>query len=154
MGNAKITWWVPSHYLNQCWDIFNSNLSNKFQWNLKRNSHICIQENAFENVACETAAILSRPQCVKAHVSFSLRPCHNREWVRRLECSSWGRKTSFDSISSTGGWLANILVLLVIVQKLIWHHFQCILEDNGAIPLGYHDVTKKLTLGCSRAMQF
>ena len=26
---------------------------------------ICIQENAFEYVACDMAAILSRPQCVK-----------------------------------------------------------------------------------------
>ena len=30
-----------------------------------RNSNIFIQENAFESVVCKTAAILSRPQCVK-----------------------------------------------------------------------------------------
>ena len=30
-----------------------------------RNSDNFIQENAFESVVCETAAILSRPQCVK-----------------------------------------------------------------------------------------
>ena len=36
---------------------------NKLQWNLNRNSNICIQGNAFESVVCETAAILSRPQC-------------------------------------------------------------------------------------------
>ena len=41
------------------------NLRNKLQWNFRRNSYIFIQENAFENIACETAAILSRPQCVK-----------------------------------------------------------------------------------------
>ena len=29
------------------------------------NSYIFILENAFENVICETAAILSRYQCVK-----------------------------------------------------------------------------------------
>ena len=29
-----------------------------------QNSHIFIQENAFENIVCEIAAILSRPQCV------------------------------------------------------------------------------------------
>ena len=28
---------APSHYLNQCWNIINSNLRNKFQWDLKRN---------------------------------------------------------------------------------------------------------------------
>ena len=36
----------------------------KFQWNFNRNSNIFIQENAFENVVCEMASILSRPQCV------------------------------------------------------------------------------------------
>ena len=40
------------------------NLRNKLQWNLKQNSCIFIQENAFENVVCEMASILFRPQCV------------------------------------------------------------------------------------------
>ena len=56
---------VASHYLNQCWIIVNWALRNKLQWNLNRNSYIFIQENAFENVVCEMASILSRPQCVK-----------------------------------------------------------------------------------------
>ena len=56
---------APSHYLNQWWDIVNWNLRNKFQWNLERNSYIFIQENAFENVVCKMAVILSRPQCDK-----------------------------------------------------------------------------------------
>ena len=34
---------------------------NKFQWNFIENSKLFIQENAFENVVCEMAAILSRP---------------------------------------------------------------------------------------------
>ena len=51
---------------NQCWDIVNWNLRNKLQWNLKRNSYIFIQENAFENVVWRMAAILSRPQCVNS----------------------------------------------------------------------------------------
>ena len=46
--------------LNQCWNIVNSNIVNKLQSNLKRNSYIFIQENTFEYVL-----ILSRPQCVK-----------------------------------------------------------------------------------------
>ena len=41
---------------------------NKLQWNLKRNLYIFIQENAVENVVCQTAAILSRLQCVKLKV--------------------------------------------------------------------------------------
>ena len=55
----------PSHYLNQRWNIVNLNLRNKLQWNLKWNSYIFIQDNAFENVVCDMAAILSRSQCVK-----------------------------------------------------------------------------------------
>ena len=55
---------APSHYLNQCWNIVNFNLRCKFQWNVDQFLYIFIQENAFENVVCEIAAILSRPQCV------------------------------------------------------------------------------------------
>ena len=36
--------------------------------NLKRNSCIFIQENAFENGACEMEAILSRPESIKSDV--------------------------------------------------------------------------------------
>ena len=53
-----------NNYLNQCWNIVNKALRNKLQWNFNRNSNIFIQENAFESVVCEKAAILSRPQCV------------------------------------------------------------------------------------------
>ena len=45
-----VAWSAPSHYLDQCWNIVNSN---KLQWNIKRNSHIFIQKNAFENVVCD-----------------------------------------------------------------------------------------------------
>ena len=54
----------PSHFMNQCWNIVNWTLRNKLQWNLNRNSNIFIQENALENVVCEMASILPRPQCV------------------------------------------------------------------------------------------
>ena len=40
---------------------------NKFQWNC--NSNILSKENACENVVCEKAAILFRPQCVKSSVT-------------------------------------------------------------------------------------
>ena len=36
-------WSVPSHYLNQCWDIVNWTLRNKLQWNLNRNLYISIE---------------------------------------------------------------------------------------------------------------
>ena len=48
----------------QCWNIVKWTLRNKLQWNFNQNFSIFIQENAFESVICEMAAILSRPQCV------------------------------------------------------------------------------------------
>ena len=59
----------PRHYLKQYWNIVNSNLTSKLQWNLKHNSYIFIQENAFENAIFHRAAILSRPQCVNGYQS-------------------------------------------------------------------------------------
>ena len=54
---------MPSHYLNQCWDIVNWTLRNMLQWNLNRNSNMFIEEYAFENIIWKMAVILS--QCVK-----------------------------------------------------------------------------------------
>ena len=54
---------APSHYLTQCLNIVKWTLRNKLQWNFNRNSYIFIKENVFENVVCDMAAILSRPQC-------------------------------------------------------------------------------------------
>ena len=45
-----VTWMVPCHYLNQCWNIVNWTLRNKLQRNFNQNLYIFIQENAFENV--------------------------------------------------------------------------------------------------------
>ena len=56
---------APSHYLNQCWLSTILTLGNIFQWNLNQNTAIFFQENAFENVVCEMAAILSLSQYVK-----------------------------------------------------------------------------------------
>ena len=51
---------APSHCLDQCWLIVNSTLRNKLQWNSNQNTKLFIHENAYENVVCEMAAILSR----------------------------------------------------------------------------------------------
>ena len=55
-----VTCSAPSHYLNQWWHFVNSTVRNK--------PYLCIsiQENSFENVVCEMAAILSRPQYVNS----------------------------------------------------------------------------------------
>ena len=57
---------MPSHYLNQCWNIVNWTHENKLQQDLNRNSYIFILENALENVGWKMEAILSQPQSVKA----------------------------------------------------------------------------------------
>ena len=62
---------MPSLYLNQCWNIVNWTPRNKLQWNFNRSSNIFIQENALDDVVCETVSTLSRPQCVKT-ISNSL----------------------------------------------------------------------------------
>ena len=45
--------------------IINWTLRNKLQWSFSGKSNFFIQENAFENVACEMSAILSRGRWVK-----------------------------------------------------------------------------------------
>ena len=62
---------MPSHYLNQCWNIFNLILRNKIEWNINRNSYMFIHENAFKHVVCKMSAILSRPQYVNIRVISS-----------------------------------------------------------------------------------
>ena len=59
-----VAWSAPSHYLNQCWNIVNWTIRHKIQWNFNQNESIFIQENAFEKIVCEIAAILSQRQCV------------------------------------------------------------------------------------------
>ena len=59
---------MPSHYLNQCSLIVNWTITNKLQWNSNQNTSLFIQENAFENVVCEMAAILSRRRRVKIDI--------------------------------------------------------------------------------------
>ena len=75
VGNLTIAWSAPSHYLNQCWNIVNWTIRNKFQLNCYRNWKIFSQENAFENVVWKMAAIMSRPQCVNFKVT-----CQNYDY--------------------------------------------------------------------------
>ena len=70
-----------SHYLDQCWNIYNSTLRDRLRWNCNRNSYIFIQENAFETVFCEMATILSRPQYVNAHTQYHISR-NNTLWIR------------------------------------------------------------------------
>ena len=60
---------VPSHYLNQCWQIINQTLSSMLQWNFPWNSKVYVQEDAFKNI-CKIVSILSWTQCVKTVLTF------------------------------------------------------------------------------------
>ena len=70
---------------------------NKFQWNLNRNLCIFIQENAFENIVCKIAAILSLPQCVdkRSH------ECKVQDDIQKPPLV--GKETSSTKILSLGG---------------------------------------------------
>ena len=61
---------APSHYLNQCWIIYNWTLTYIFQWNFNQNTKLFIHENASENIICEMAAILSRRRWVKSDLTW------------------------------------------------------------------------------------
>ena len=83
-------WSAPSHYLNQWWNIVNSTLRNKLQWSFNRNSNIFIQENALEDVVCEMASILSRPQCVNRYQDWPVNlttPQEEAEWCGEIHKS-------------------------------------------------------------------
>ena len=65
---------APSLYLNQCRDIVNWTLRNKFQRNC--NSNIFINEKSFESVVCEMVAILPRTQRVNSLWFSGVIWCH------------------------------------------------------------------------------
>ena len=90
---------VRSHYLNQCYNIVNSTIRNKLQWNNNRNSNSFIQENAFQNVLCEMAAILSRLQYVQLK-SREILFAHNLPIVWTLVCTEHGSVTAVTSIAA------------------------------------------------------
>ena len=61
---------APSHYLNQCWGFVNWTLRNKLQWNFNQDTKLFIHENAYENIVCEMAALLSKAKWVKLSSKF------------------------------------------------------------------------------------
>ena len=65
---------APSHYLNQQEPILL--LETNLKSTLNKNTHIFIQENAFESIICKRAAILFSRHCVKpfCHVANLFTP--------------------------------------------------------------------------------
>ena len=57
--------------------IVNWTLRNKLQWNFDKNTKLFIQENAFENIVCDMAAILSRER-------WAILPCCRQHQIRMM----------------------------------------------------------------------
>ena len=105
---------LPSHYLNQCWNIVDWTLGNKLKWNLNQNSNIFIQANAFENVIWKMVAYLCCPQCVK-----------HRNGIER--CSN----ANFSSLVAQKVSLWYLVVLLMITQLAPWQLFNSLWPSNA-----------------------
>ena len=143
---------APSHYLNQCWNFVNSKFGNKFQWNLKRNSCIFIYENAFQNVICEMAAILSRPQCINEPelktICLSLdHHIHNCMWTKH-----WKSVTPFlypfNRVNNTVWYgLMLMTIYLSVIKQILFRYSSCILfhwdwPTNAKTSI--HAITKRI----------
>ena len=63
------SWPTPSYCLSQCRNIVNWTLGNKFQVNVNLNTNN-IEENAFEYVVWNMAAISHQPQCVNMYLDL------------------------------------------------------------------------------------
>ena len=78
---------MPSHYLNQCWNIIDWTIKNKLQWNFNRYAYFFIQRNAFENVFCEKVAIRSRERWVNTEWHYVLKAVrHQKSFVNSSQC--------------------------------------------------------------------
>ena len=112
--------------------MVNSKLRNKFEWHPKRNSQIFIQENAFENVVCEMAVILSQPQCgiTIAQALFVPQSCAKPVWC--FGCSRfWIFVSQHQAITWTNVDLTSHVRSAVAV---IWEQFyKCSLTHRGQV---------------------
>ena len=114
-----VAWSAPSHYLNQCWIVVNWTLKNIFQWKSNQNTTIFIEENARQNVVCEMASILSRPQCVNIfwlwqighHYADDIFKCiflNENVWIARKKSLNIFPEDPINNIQS-------------LVQIMAWH---------------------------------
>ena len=110
---------MPSHYLNQCWNIVNWTLTYKLQWNIDQNSCIFIQENAFKNAICKMVAVLSWLKCIKNGPWTMLKQdltIHRASF--RLAPSQWETVLQSNAISHWPGEnLESALYILVAVYQ-------------------------------------
>ena len=114
---------VLSHYLNQYWNTVNWNLRNKSQWTINQNSYIFIQGNAFENVICKIASIMSQPLCATSPRGHELNIILDRQWNQvgqgSQECWSWQPVQFVHHDSHIANSLSVIFTIFRIIQRLI-----------------------------------
>ena len=94
-----------------------------------QNSYIFIQEHSFENVLCETAAILSWPQCVKLPLKLRhgevFTYCYFM-WMQffiHAPISSWFSYPPSVREASRG-----------VIETFQWHHNECDCVSNHQHP--------------------
>ena len=118
---------VPSHYLSQCWDIIvNWTLRNILQWNFNQNIKFFLHKNAYENIVCEMAAILSRGRWVNSAVYSENVTICRRYWLKP-PTDSW---SPFQEPFLGHNWnLMEILVCShpicnegITIKFCTWHH--------------------------------
>ena len=116
--SRTLTHWgrVPSHYLNQWWNIVNCwTMGNTFQWNFHQSTTIFVQENAFEMSSGKWL-----PFCLGLNVLNQLpRPmiwCDLKSLLIHNRCNMLEFKQ-------------NLLVLcghIAVHQVALWYHQCCI----------------------------
>ena len=87
---------TPSHYLNQCRNIVNWILGNKFHWNLNKNQTLSIQENKFENIFCKnfdkcvsaSLCLIFQYECMwEITVHFNIQEAHAHDTISVISSS-------------------------------------------------------------------
>ena len=102
--------------------IVNWTLRNKLQWNFKQNTRLFINKNAFENIVCEIAVILSRERWVNAPAvttalscSFGCIQVHHHQ----LHCTCWMQPTK----CTWHDGIASPLTNRAPWTSIIWKHW-------------------------------
>ena len=120
---------VSERVSNQCSLTVNWTLENKLQWNSNQNTKIFIQGNAFENVVCETAVILSRGRWVKITAASPrgqwIKPSGGRTSLNTIETNLDMFQCSYNIIQNSQwdlvkhSWELTLLVLKAEYSRII-----------------------------------
>ena len=113
---------APSHYLDQCWNVFNWNLGTNFSQILIGNQTSSFQENALENIVWKMAAIVSwLNQCVKGVVGYG------HTWLATdadnvVQYLKWLQKVSVKYTNDFSSYINKIDTFIFwFPSKSLWH---------------------------------